>query len=569
MKYNIKKIYLILFFTISLTNPIDSFGKNNNNEYSKDNISNYFSGIISSNYNSTSNTYKFLNKVPSLKSRHSNYNVKFLRALVLLKKFDQAISFSESIWKEEEFFFEADLLLGLNYFVNENYLMAEKHFRRLNVISEYNFIFQDFIGNILIAWSKAAENNKEESFEFINKVPNIYNHIKKIQNSFLECHFDTTKTQNSFEKLIKDENYNFSRYNFFLANYLVHKSKINEAKKTIISSRKKYNSNLLIKETENFILNNEYKKITNFFDCRNPQNVIAEFFYILANLYSGEEGYQLANFYLNISFLLNDKFTPNKALLAENFYYQKKYEASKKIYNSLTSIGSAYSWYSSKSVAAILLQTTSKEKSISSLEKEFKLLKNKNFEHYYELANFYKENNYLKESVKYYSLALENIKPNHKLISKILDRRGSSYERLGEWKKAEKDLLKSLEIAPDDPYVLNYLAYSWIEKGINLDKSLNMLKRAIKLTGNDGYIIDSLGWGYYARKDYESAERFLQEAVVLKPLDPVINDHYADTLWMLKKNIQARYVWKYVLSLDTAKDELKKKVNHKLIFGIN
>ena len=135
MKYNIKKIYLILFFTISLTNPIDSFGKNNNNEYSKDNISNYFSGIISSNYNSTSNTYKFLSKVPSLKSRHSNYNVKFLRALVLLKKFDQAISFSENIWKEEEFFFEADLLLGLNYFVNENYLMAEKHFSRQFVFS--------------------------------------------------------------------------------------------------------------------------------------------------------------------------------------------------------------------------------------------------------------------------------------------------------------------------------------------------------------------------------------------------------------------------------------------------
>lgn len=569
MKYYSKKIYLILFFTIILTSPIDSFGKSKNNEYSQDYISNYFSGIISSNNNSTSNTYKFLNKVPSLKNIHSKYNVEFLRSLVLLKKFKQAISFSENIWKEEEFFFEADLLLGLNYFINEDYLNAEKHFKRLNIISEYNFIFQDFIGNILISWSKAAQNNKEESFTFINKVPNIYNHIKKIQNSFLECHFDTSKTQNSFEKLIKDKNYNFSRYNFFLANYLVHKNNISEAKKVITKSRAKYNSNLLIKETENFIFSNKYKKITNFFDCKNPKSIIAEFFYILANLYSGEEDYQLANFYLNISFLLNDQFTPNKALLAENFYYQKKYKASKNIYNSLKLIGPAYSWYSSKSVAAILLKTKSKEESISILEKEFKLLKNKNFEHYYELANFYKENDYLKKSIKYYSLALENIKPNHKLISKILDRRGSSYERLGEWKKAEKDLLKSLEIKPDDPYVLNYLAYSWIEKGINLDKSLNMLRRAINLSENDGYIIDSLGWGYYVSKDYKNAEKFLQEAVILKPSDPVINDHYADVLWMLKKNIQARYFWKHVLSLDTTEDELKKKINDKLIFGIN
>ena len=128
--------------------------------------------------------------------------------------------------------------------------------------------------------------------------------------------------------------------------------------------------------------------------------------------------------------------------------------------------------------------------------------------------------------------------------------------------------MQSLKISPDQPYVLNYLAYSWIEKGINLDKALEMLKRAVKLRKNDGYIIDSLGWGYYAKKNYIDAEKILQEAVKLKPLDPVINDHYADALWMLKKNIQARYVWKYVLGLDETEQKLKESINHKLIFGI-
>ena len=96
-----------------------------------------------------------------------------------------------------------------------------------------------------------------------------------------------------------------------------------------------------------------------------------------------------------------------------------------------------------------------------------------------------------------------------------------------------------------------------------------MLKKALKLSVNDGYIIDSIGWAYYAKKDYTDAEIFLQQAVELLPLDPVINDHYADALWMLNKNIQARYIWNYVLKLEDTEQKLKDIVNKKLIFGVD
>ena len=140
---------------------------------------------------------------------------------------------------------------------------------------------------------------------------------------------------------------------------------------------------------------------------------------------------------------------------------------------------------------------------------------------------------------------------------------------MGDWNKAEMDLMESLKILPDQPHVLNYLAYSWIEKGVNFDKALEMLKRATKLRKNDGYILDSLGWAYFAKKNYVNAEKFLQQAVKLLPLDPIINDHYADALWMLNKNIQARYVWQHVLNLKDTEQELKDNINRKLIFGIN
>ena len=568
MRYFIKNIYFILLLITILFLDTETFGKDSKVKYSRNNISNYLSGIVSVNQDYTNAAFKYLNKVQSLKNDHSNFNVQFIRTLILLEKFNQAFAFSKDVWLEDEYFFETDLLLGLEFFIKNDYLNAEKHFERLNKISRYNLLFDDFLGNILIAWIKASENNKEDSFKFLDKVPERYHNLKKIQNSFLQCYFDTSKTQIAFEQLINNEDSDFSRYNFFFANYLLFKNKNIEAEKVINLSRKTHKSNLLIKQTENFILTGNSKKIKNLFNCKNPVDIIAEIFYVIANIYSTEKNYQLSNFYLKISFFLNNKFTPNKTLLAENFFYQQKYELSKKIYNSLKSIGPVYSWYASINLAIILSDIEDKEYAVFDLEDEFNLLLNPDLEHNYELANFFKDREYYQESIKYYSSALQYIKQDHFLFPKILDRRGTSYERLGDWDNAEKDLKESLRILPDQPHVLNYLGYSWIDRGINIDKALEMIIRANELKKNDGYITDSLGWAFYVKKNYLDAEKFLQRAVEILPLDPIINDHYADTLWMLNKHIQARYFWKHVLGLDSVEQKLKDNVSKKLIFGI-
>ena len=569
MKFFIKKTYIIFFLLTILLIRSEAFAKESSIQYKRKDISNYFSGIISINQVHNDNkAFDYLGKIQSIHNRHSQYNIEFIRTLILLEKFKQALAFSKKAWSEEELFLEADLLLGLNSFIKKDYKRAEKYFERLNKISRYNLVFDNFIGNVLIAWIRASQRNEEDSYKFIKKIPSSYNYLKKIQNIFLQCYFDSDATQKSLQELVDDEDYNFSRYNFFLVNYLLSKNKIIEAEKIIQNSRKKYSSNLLIKQTEFFFLNDNNEKIRNFFDCKNPKDSLAEFFYVMANLYSTEKEYRLSNFYLKISFFLNNKFLPNRALLAENFYYQKKFTESKNIYYSLKSIGSVYSWHASKNIASIFLDEKGKKYSVNSLEDDFNLLPNPNFEHYYELANFYKDNEYYKESIKYYSLALRKIKNDHPLVPKIFDRRGISFERLGDWENAEKNLIESLKILPDQAHVLNYLAYSWIDRGINLDRGLEMLKKATELRKNDGYIIDSLGWAYYAKKDYDKAKFFLQKAVELLPSDPIINDHYADALWMLNKNIQARYIWNNVLKLKGAEEKLKGDIKKKLIFGI-
>ena len=324
MKFFIKKIYIILFLLTILLVGSKLFAKESKIRYTKENISSYFSGIISVNQSYNNEAFEYLKKVKSLKNMHSRFNAEYIRTLILIEKFEQAFAFSKSVWTNDEFIFETDLLLGLDYFINKDYVNAETHFKRLNKISQYNLFFNDFIGNVLIAWSKASQGNKEDSFKFLEKVSKPYHQIKKTQNIFLQCYFDDPQTLNSFEELIRNKDYNFSRYNFFLANYLLFNNKIEEAKKVIRNSRKEYNSNLLIKQTENFFLNNENEKIKNIFNCKNSNDSLAEFFYVIANLYSSEKDYKLSNFYMKLSIFLNDKFLPNQILLAENYYYQKK-----------------------------------------------------------------------------------------------------------------------------------------------------------------------------------------------------------------------------------------------------
>jgi len=564
-----KTIYLILFLSFVIFSVTSGLAKEKEEIYSKKYISNYLSGIISLDLNETENGFKFLNKIDPLKEKHSNFNIRFINSLILLEKFDEAFVFSKSISSKNKIFFEADLLLGLDSYTKKDYEIAEKYFKRLNKTSDSSMIFDDLFGNILMSWLEASKGNKEESLKFVNRVPNKFYSLKLIQNSFLQCYFDSLDTPNLYTQVIGENELDFSRYNFFLLNYFISKNKNEEIVKLVKKMKSLKNKNLLLKESINFVNSGKEKKITDLFNCKNPKDSIAEIFYIIANLYSTEKNFQKSNFYLNISLFLNNKFTPNKALRAENFFYLGDEKLSKELYESLKKIGPAYSWFATKSIGVILLNSKNKKKyAVSYVEKEFKRLPDHNFEHYYELGNFYKDNNFYKQAIEFYSKALENINPKHTLVPKILDKRGTCFERLSMWKEAEDDLKKSLQILPDQAYVLNYLAYSWIEKKINIREALKMLAKADNLKKNDPYIKDSLGWAHYANKNYAEAEKFLRLAVILLPLDPTINDHYGDTLWMLQKPIQARYFWNFVLNLDNTEKELKEIIAKKITFGV-
>mgnify|MGYP001235418440 CR=1 FL=1 len=568
MNYIIKKIKLILIVVVFISINEIAITKENNLEYNKKDVKNYLLGLVNLKENNFEKSYEYLKSVNSLKGVHANYNTEYIRSLILLNKFDDAFAFANNIWKEDELLFEADLLLGIKHFINEDYEKSKKYLARINKVSRSNFLFEKFYGNIFLSWIAAKEKNKKESFSIIDDIPDRYDNLKQIQIAFLNSYFETETVEITYRKIIESENYSFPRYNFFLLNYLISKKKDFSSVFFNKKNDQNYNDHLIIRETKRFIENKQTAKINNFFNYKNPRDALGEIFYIIANMYSTEKNYRLSNFYLNISLFLNNKFVFNKALLAENLFYLKNYKKSKKFYNEIKKIGPIYSWHASKNISTILSNIENDNEAISYLEKEFKLIPNPNHEIYYEMGNFYKKHEIYEKAIRKYTLALKTLKKDHYLIPKILEMRGICYERNKDWINAEKDLLESLELLPDQPYVLNYLAYTWIEKKTNIEQSLNMLKKAVTGKEDDPYIVDSLGWAYYSLKEYNKAKKYLQRAVELLPADPTINDHYADSLWQLDKKIQARYFWKHVLLMDNVEQNIKDNINQKILFGI-
>jgi tetratricopeptide (TPR) repeat protein len=145
--------------------------------------------------------------------------------------------------------------------------------------------------------------------------------------------------------------------------------------------------------------------------------------------------------------------------------------------------------------------------------------------------------------------------------------RGICEERSKQWSKAEADMRKALELQPEQPHVLNYLGYSWIDQGINLDEGMKMIKRAVEQRPDDGYIVDSLGWAYYRIGNYQDAVKNLERAIDLKPEDPTINDHLGDAYWRVGRTLEAKFQWAHARDLKPEPEDLPKieaKIEHGL-----
>ena len=554
-----RKIIIILSFLLYQTNTYSKVSEKN--EFNQKYLSNYFSALISYDNQKNDDALKFFKSSKSLIQKHDNFLKEYVFSLVLDGQIKRAIDqIKVSKNSNNSNFFELNLLLYLDSLVKKKYKKAAKRLKKIeNSIDAgtYEFIIYKTIKD----YNDLFQNKK------IKKSNDDFGQLSLITNAFQSCYLNSNKANSYFLNLINSAEGDYSRYLFFYLANIVENKDYNAARE-ISSTIEPLSSSLLISQTKNWIENEDFKKFNNYFSCKNENHLISEFFFLISNLFSSQEKFSKSNFYLSLSNYLNPKFYFNLSLLAENYYLNNNFDLAKKTLSKFDDQDRIYYWYKIKKTAQILKKQKKEEASLKFIETEFRSIKKPSIKILYDMANIYKNFKKYEKAIKYYSKILLMLEDDTPIYADVLYKRGGSYERLNQFNKADTDLLRSLDITPGDPYTMNYLAYSWLERDIKIDEAIQMLENAYNKKENDPYITDSIGWGYYLVGDYIKAEKYLKRAVELMPFDPIIHDHYGDVLWRLNRKIQAKYFWESVLDLEDTEEKMKKDIYFKLLNGL-
>ena len=252
-------------------------------------------------------------------------------------------------------------------------------------------------------------------------------------------------------------------------------------------------------------------------------------------------------------------------MMAGTFEEQDRLEKSNAIYMAIDP-ASPLAWSARLRIASSLDKMKRTDEAVALLE-ELAQQKSDRADPLISMGDIYRSHDRFEDAVNAYDEAIKRIDTLEPRHWSLLYTRGIVLERSKQWARAEKDFLKALEFEPDQPYVLNYLGYSWVELGLNLDRAQQMIEKAVGLRPNDGYIVDSLGWVRYRLGDFEAATRDLERAVELRPEDPVINDHLGDAYWRVGRRPEARFQWRRALTLEPEPD-LRTTIETKIDRGL-
>lgn len=296
-----------------------------------------------------------------------------------------------------------------------------------------------------------------------------------------------------------------------------------------------------------------------------PAQGVAEVLYGLASALASDRSVDLPIVYLQLALYLHPDFDVARTLIADLFEVIERYDAANEAYARVPK-ESPLALNAEIQTAINLDRMDRTDAAIARLQ-TLARRKEGGLRVYVSLGDLLRSHERFEDAVKAYDRAIAFVPAPQPQHWSLFYARGVSLERAGRWTEAERDLKHALALDPDQPLALNYLGYSWIEKGENFNDALNMIRRAVDIMPNDGYVVDSLGWAHYKLGQYDSALTYLERAVNLRPDDPTINDHLGDIYWRTGRQLEARYQWKRAITLGADRGVVP-AIQHKIDYGL-
>jgi tetratricopeptide (TPR) repeat protein len=472
---------------------------------------------------------------------------------------EEAVRLAERVVQADKNDRVARLVLGVRAIKLKQYATA-----RQQLAQSIRAPVADLVGTLLSAWTQAAPGEYKLAVEAIDKLtgPEWYNLFKNLHAGLLldlaGQKRDATKRFERAYELDRSQLRIVQAY----GSHLARQGNRDEALKVYRAFDELLPHHPLITDAIGEI--GAGKRLPLLADS--PQAGAAEVLYGLGAAIGRRGSEDLGLIYLQLALYLAPGHTMALLSLADFYEGVKKYDLAIKIYDRVPA--NSPLWRSAQVQRAMDLDALDRTAEATAQLDKLVADNPSDLEAISALGNIQRGRKQFGECGEAYSKGIDTIAKPERRHWTIFYFRGICYERSKQWPKAEADMKKSLELFPEQPLVLNYLGYSWVDQGVNLDEGMRMIRRAVEQRADDGYIVDSLGWAYYRIGNFEEAVKHLEHAVELKPEDPTINDHLGDAYWKVGRVLEARFQWSHARDLKPEPDDLV-KIEEKLKAGLS
>lgn len=525
----------------------------------------YLAGRIAEGDNDLPTAITFYRQALAYDPSNLTLRQNLLLALLANGEFDEALPVAEDLKTTPEIERFSRLALGIEAVKKKDYREAQ-NLLKLALQSDLDRL----ITSLISAWAVAGEGKTDDALAMIQKIegPEGFGLFKTYTSALIaDAAGDKTKARDFYQQTIDDRANGAAApdtYERVIAAYTSFKLRNGDRKgaiETVKEGEDMLSGRMALQQLSRRVqAGDEIKALVS-----TPQEGASEVLYSVATAVNRGGGEAFSKLYLQMALALRPEYDATLFQLG-NISAQAREQDKAIDYFGAIKTPSIYKEDADLQRSLNLADAERNEEA----EKQLKAMiadDPDNMRGYLALGGVYATTKDFRKAADLYDKAVATIKKPDRTHWPIFYQRGIAHERLKEWPKAEENFKQALKLFPDQPQVLNYLGYSWVDMNINLEEGLDMIRKAVELRPQDGYIVDSLGWAYYRLGRYDEAVKEMEKAVTLRPEDPTINDHLGDVYWRAGRKLEATFQWSHARDLKPEPADLV-KIEEKLKNGL-